>query len=402
MIQRDKIFAQLHANRDRFSEFAGSYQDESRKYREAIDRLSAIPRDELNRRLAGEQTPGALPTSEFELAPNLCLDFEQRWTNHQEAREWACAVLLDHPTFAIDGSQIKHDPDYSIPIAAVQVAWFENHHTLDGRYTKDVNLEVLAPDDLIVQYDGETFISEQKVSLKRFELEVETICKLMEKLAKERAPDGPLPLAFFDSSLVISFADRLQGEMKEKHIEAMLRLLRCSKETGIPIVGYVDMSYARDLTNMLAQCFALKESQKICDANLVDSRLPHWGGRTPVFICARGSADRKQKGVLESFAEFQRGIGFVYLKTTRNLPPARLEIPLWVYQAGLLDEVIDLVRAEVVIGNGYPYVIQTADAAAVISARDRQMFYEIFQRFAREQGVVLQVSQKATCKNRRR
>ena len=50
MIQRDKIFAQLHANRDRFSEFAGSYQDESRQYREAIDRLSAIPRAELNQR----------------------------------------------------------------------------------------------------------------------------------------------------------------------------------------------------------------------------------------------------------------------------------------------------------------------------------------------------------------
>ncbi|MCI0665330.1 MAG: DNA double-strand break repair nuclease NurA [Acidobacteria bacterium] len=402
MIQRDKIVAQLHANRDRFSEFDGSFRDEIRKYREAVDQLSAIPPDELNRRLADEQTPGALPTPELERAPDLCLDFKHRWSNHQEAREWARAVLLNHPTFAIDGSQIKHDPDYSIPIAAVQVAWFENHHTLDGRYTKDVKLDVLAPDDLIVEYDGESFISEQKVSLKRFELEVETMCCLIEKLAKERDPNGPLPLAFFDSSLVISFADRLQGEMKVKHIEAMLRLLRCSKQTGIPIVGYVDMSYARDLTNMLARCFALKESQRVCDANLVDPGLHHWGGRTPVFICARGSADRKQKGVLDSFAEFQRGIGFVYLKTTRDLPPARLEIPLWVYQAGLLDEVIDLVRAEVVVGNGYPYVIQTADAAAVISARDRQAFYEIFQRFASEQGVPLQVSQKATCKHRRR
>jgi len=402
MILRDKIVDQLHANRDRFREFDGSFRDEMRKYREAIDQLSATTYDELNRRLAGEKTPGALPTSEFELASNLCLEFEQRWGNHQEAREWACSVLLDHPTLAIDGSQIKHDPDYSIPIAAVQVAWFENHHTLEGRYTKDVKLAVLAPEDLMVEFDGEVFISEQKVSLKRFELEVETMCELMENLAKERAPNSPLPLAFFDSSLVISFADRLQGEMKDKHIGAMLRLLRCSKRTGIPIVGYVDMSYARDLTNMLAHCFALKESQKVCDAQLVDPSLLHWGRRTPVFICARGSADRKQKGVLESFEEFQREIGFIYLKTTRNLPPARLEIPLWVFQAGLLDEVIDLVRAEVVVGNGYPYVIQTADAAAVISARDRQAFYEIFQHFARENGVTLQVSQKATCKNRRR
>src|SRR5215475_2131801 len=148
MILRDKIVDQLHANRDRFREFDGSFRDEMQKYREAIDQLSATPYDELNRRLAGEKTPGALPTSEFELAPNLCLEFEQRWNNHQESREWARSVLLDHPTLAIDGSQIKHDPDYSIPIAAVQVAWFENHHTLAGRYTKDVKLAALGPEDL--------------------------------------------------------------------------------------------------------------------------------------------------------------------------------------------------------------------------------------------------------------
>ena len=51
--------------------------------------------------------------------------------------------------------------------------------------------------------------------------------------------------------------------------------------------------------------------------------------------------------MLERFEEFQRGIGFVYLKTSRDLPPARLEIPLWVYQAGLLDEVVDLMVKEV-------------------------------------------------------
>jgi hypothetical protein len=68
----------------------------------------------------------------------------------------------------------------------------------------------------------------------------------------------------------------------------------------------------------------------------------------------------------------------------------------------LLDQVIDLVRAEAIVGNGYPYVIQSADAAAVVTARDREAFYAIFHRFAEEQGIQLRTSQKAASKARRR
>jgi NurA domain len=79
-----------------------------------------------------------------------------------------------------------------------------------------------------------------------------------------------------------------------------------------------------------------------------------------------------------------------------------LEIPLWIQEQGLLDEVIDLIRAEVIVGNGYPYVLESADAAAVITSRDRDAFYAIFQKFAEEQSLQLKISQKAVSKNRRR
>jgi hypothetical protein len=169
----------------------------------------------------------------------------------------------------------------------------------------------------------------------------------------------------------------------------------------VPLVGYVDTSYARDLTHLLENCFHLRESDKIHDAQLVNDLL-RWGDRTPLFVCARGSADKRQQGVLESLAEYRRGIGFVYLKTHSSLPPARLEIPLWIHEAGWLDELLDLIRAEVIVGNGYPYVLETADAAAVITARDREAFYAIFQKFAEDQNIDLRISQKAVSKFRRR
>jgi hypothetical protein len=401
MIQRDKILKQLQSKRDQFVAFEDSFQDEAGKYHDALDRMAMLPSSELTRKLATVKTPGALPTEEFDAAAGLCIDFPHKWKNHQEAREWAFDALLDHPTFAVDGSQIRPDDDFSIPVAAVQIAWFENRHTVDGRYVKDARFEVLTPEDLIVDFGDDLVISEQQVNLRRFELEIESLRATMEKLSAPGGDDAKLAVAFFDSSLVISFADRLQGEAQERHVRAMLELLRSSEKTGVPVVGYVDGSRSRDLVHMAASLFKLNDAQKIHDAWLVDSRLT-WGARTPMFVCARGGADRKQLSVLEKFEEYRRGVGFVYLKTSATAPPARLEIPLWVLERGLLSQVIDLVIAEVVVGNGYPYVIQSADAAAVINSRDRDAFYAIFQRFAKEHEIGLRISQKTASKSRRR
>ena len=95
--------------------------------------------------------------------------------------------------------------------------------------------------------------------------------------------------------------------------------------------------------------------------------LLKWGDRTPMFECKRGGAIKNQESVLELFEAQGQPIGFVYLQTTGQLPPARLEIPMWVYQQGLLEEVLNIIRAEVVVGNGYPYAIEAADATAVIN-----------------------------------
>jgi NurA domain len=401
MIQREKILQQLQSKRDKFVAFEDSFREEAGRYLDALDRMAMLSSSEMARRLALVGTPGATPTAEFDAAPDLCVEFPRKWKNHQEAREWAFDALLDHPTFAVDGSQIRPYDDFSIPVAAVQIAWFENRHTIDGRYVKDARFEVLTPEDLTVEFGDDRVISEQQVNLRRFELEIESLCATMKKLSMSGGDASKLAVAFFDSSLVISFADRLQGEAQERHVRAMLELLRTSEKTGVPVVGYVDGSRARDLVHMVASLFKQNDAEKIHDSWLVDSRLT-WGGRTPMFVCARGGADRKQQGILERFEEYRRGVGFVYLKASATAPPARLEIPLWVLERGLLGQVIDLVIAEVVVGNGYPYVIQSADAAAVISSRDRDAFYSIFQRFAREQEIGLRVSQKNTSKSRRR
>jgi hypothetical protein len=120
-----------------------------------------------------------------------------------------------------------------------------------------------------------------------------------------------------------------------------------------------------------------------------------WGDRTPALRSARGD-------LLESYGEQKDAIAFVYFQAAADRPPVRLEFPRWVLDAGILDRVLDVVRAEVVAGNGYPYALETADAAAVIQQQDRAQFYAIFQRFAERNNLGFTFSRKALSKSRLR
>jgi hypothetical protein len=95
-------------------------------------------------------------------------------------------------------------------------------------------------------------------------------------------------------------------------------------------------------------------------------------------------------------------VAFCLLKTTADNPPARLDLPAWLLDEGILDEVIDVVRAECVVGTGYPYAIETADAVAVITMADRERFYRAFQEFLAGLDVPVRYSRKAFSKRGRR
>ncbi|MCO6511206.1 MAG: DNA double-strand break repair nuclease NurA [Aridibacter famidurans] len=90
------------------------------------------------------------------------------------------------------------------------------------------------------------------------------------------------------------------------------------------------------------------------------------------------------------------------MRTSSSGPPARLDVPRWVSEAGLLDKLADIVRAECVIGIGYPYPIETADQTALISSRDRHIFLKALQEFAVREELNFAVTRKDASKSRRR
>jgi len=388
----------LEDNLHRFTGYDRALSDDLTAYRAALCGLAPMSAHEICSRLPGGPS-GARPTEEWEVHRAPVLAFGVAMRNHEEARAWAAETLFDRITFASDGSQIQPMPDISVPVAAVQVGWFENPHNPKVPYVKDVRVEVLPPDQVFVARGGVSVFSDQAVSLRRFALEVDVLCEWMHDHAGVR----PAPVAFFDGSLVVSFAERLEPETRDFYIAQAVRLLRTSEETRVPLVGYVDNSRARDLTTMLGHLIpALDRGENVTDAGILRG-LMRWGDRTPAWTCAR-------EGVLAAYrvgdSEEETFLGdrvcFVYLKTAEPQVPARLDLPRWVVEEGLAEDVVQVVRAECVVGNGYPYAIETADAVAVITAEDRRRFYGLFEQFAERNGIRLTVASKIQSKGRRR
>lgn len=409
MLYAARVSQQLEASAERFRAFAESETAAFHRFDQALSLLDRLDHDAILQALADAERPGALPGEEWVGQSGLVVPFGVSFADHRAARQWALDRIRGVPTVAVDGSEIKPTKDYSLPIAAVQVAWFENPHREDVRYVKDAAFEIVHPDEIAGE-PGDGFGSaDQKLALRRFQAEVRTLIQRMELLG-ERGWDSLPPVAFFDGSLVVSFTAGMLEDFGTRYIEEICHLLRTSEQTRVPLVGFIDTSLAKDLTTLLAVIGNLPRPQRVPDSRLLERRLA-WGDRTRALVCARddvleryaiGGSDAPTATQFQDRRDFSREICFVYLKTNGLAPPARLDVPRWVVREGLLGHVLDVVRAEVIIGNGYPYCIETADACAVLSVRDRERFYRLIQDFAGRQGIALRIVPKAASKRRRR
>ncbi len=422
MLHKGKLQAALNLKRGQFNAFDDSFSDQLHAYRHALETLyTRYPSStHLDHRLPpdgiGMPSAGARPTMEYDRwlvhathnnyhSPKIL--FGSEFENHEQARQWA-ECIEGITTIAVDGSQLQPWRDASIPVALIQVGLFANPHIQGNPYTKDVCLEVLSPDEIMEESitenkDPDSYpYSEMQVTLRRYMLEIETLCNQMEQFGQKRRDGDPLysPIVFFDGSLVVSFALTMPSPYRERYIASAISLLQTSEQQRVSLVGYIDTSYARDMITMLRRLDTmerqpvLRETKNIHDALLWQGQL-RWGDRTPAMICARGD-------ILEGYGPYRESVAFCYLQTTSTRPPARLEFPRWMLDDGMLEPVLDVVRAEVIAGQGYPYAIESADAVAVITMQDRAEFYGLFQDFMERQGLKFTFSTKSVSKSRRR
>lgn len=386
MLFRELLANQLEEKKSDFTDFSRAQRGSLEVYLSKIERLANTPIEEINRRFEFKDETGAMPSVELSKHKSLAIRFTESWNNHEESRKWAYDILQNRTTFAVDGSQIPPTRDISLTVAAVQVGWFENPHSDKIRYEKNAEFFILSPSDLLPSPE------EARVNERRIQEEVRKTREFLEKKKGWQKRGERMPLAFYDNTLLVPFPLSPRGA--SNYIELMQNLILLSAQTQVPLIGYVARSYAKDLITFLDEFDNEKANADLLhDADILfPNVLQFWGDRT-CFCYA------KRKGLSEFFGD---SIGFVYLQTTSNSSSARLDIPSWIYEKGLLDEVLDVVRAECIIGLGYPYALETADQTAVISTQDREMFYRALQDFAFREKLNFTVSRKAASKGRRR
>jgi hypothetical protein len=106
------------------------------------------------------------------------------------------------------------------------------------------------------------------------------------------------------------------------------------------------------------------------------------GRRSPIFLTHSAFGGR-------SPADFWDDMGFCYLATEYEV--ARLEFPLWVAEAGLLDRVHSIALSQCALGAGYPKALTLAHNFAVLRAEDRSSYFILLERA----GLIAPPSEKA-------
>src|SRR5579859_1658895 len=193
MLHKGKLQAALQVKKGQFTVYDGTFSDQLQAYRHALETLhqhytsskqleDILPPD-------GSRIPaGARPSIEFDrwlvsvdhqtAKTSPIHPFGRTFANHEQARQWA-ECIEGITTLAVDGSQLMPWRDASIPVALIQVGFFANPHMLGQPYTKDVRMEVLAPDEIVEEAKQEKGnpesypYSEMQVTLRRYLLEVE-------------------------------------------------------------------------------------------------------------------------------------------------------------------------------------------------------------------------------------
>ncbi|MGK7900425.1 MAG: DNA double-strand break repair nuclease NurA [Hormoscilla sp.] len=386
-LKQSQVLSLLQARRSDFKRFdqnAAILQ----QYRKA---WAAAASDFAGHARSGDFSGTALAAVPLEKVASQVIPFDISLTSQEERLAWARPRLTGVTTFAVDGSQIYPSKDFSIPIALIQVGWYENLHLPTGAYQKDVAVDILTPAQL--QTSGASSQAlERIVNRRRFEMEIRRLIRYMQ----EHRTDGSRTLVFYDGSLIASFAETQDPESREFYVQNLRQLLQTSERCRVPLVGYIDTTTARDLTETLRQLFALPEMPGLHDAQLLHPQMQR-GSRTGLWRCQR-------PGILKEYGSWADKIAFCYLKTNDGYP-ARLEMPIWIYEDrkdSLLERAIEWVMCEVIVGGGYPYAIETADQVAVLQANDRLCFYRLLQNWADKEHLHLRLSRKMVSKVCRR
>lgn len=240
-------------------------------------------------------------------------------------------------------------------------------------------------------------------------------CRILVQLAKEGEVNLPV-VALLDGSLILwgligqTYPNFVIDTVLEKGLLEYLRRLKSLAQTkSLAFASYISFPRSTEVVNVLRLAIcpyqpvncdrycAGKLEGRDCDkvAGLLDRELFDWlladGERSAVFA-SRSSIVR------EHYGEHQ--VYFFYLKTDWEV--ARLEMPRWVAKdKRLIDLLQSVVLDQCRRGQGYPVALSEAHEKAVITAADREQFWQLLEKSLIREERLVRTSAKSWSKRTR-
>jgi len=310
--------------------------------------------------------------------------FPKRFRNREAATDWAIEILRGKTVAAVDGSQVYASRGYSVPIGLAQAGLIVNRHTGVDGYSASCRLSLVLPGEF-EEHGGMSSYSTVPVSLKRHQLECRAIIDFMRS--------SPGSVVFFDGSLVLSFISQLEDKARKQYAASVIELMEASENTRTPVIAYTDMSLNKDIITMMRHYYGLQPTTHLVDVYLLNGML-NWGDRTRAFLSDREDRDVKsRRSTLDLYGPYRDSIAFFYIQSGGGLP-SKMEVPRWVYEEKLLDDLADVVRAECIIRPGYPDIIHRAHEYTMISQLEAEQFNRMLEGFAAVNGIKIYKSAK--------
>jgi len=240
-------------------------------------------------------------------------------------------------------------------------------------------------------------------------------CRLLAKLAEEVEADLPT-VALLDGSLILwgltgqtypaFVVDTFLREGLLKHLKELEQL---SKGKPLALASYISFPRSTEVVNILRLAICPYEpvdcdrycpgrfKERGCDgvAGLLDRELFEQvladGERSAIFF--------SRSSIVKEYYQEQQ-VYFFYLKLADEL--ARIEIPQWVAKdKKLIDLVHSVVLDQCQRGQGYPVALSEAHEKAVITAADREQFWQLVEMALVKRDRLMKSSAKSKSKRTR-
>lgn len=299
------------------------------------------------------------------------------WQNYLGSIQCIQSFKQPYAILGVDGSQVYPDRHEGFDCGLINIGLIELLYGL--RAEKPVTISTL-PFFITAQDLGPESQAVELLDSLRTEYEFRHALAVAKNYLKKAVNI----LTIFDGSLIFWHLESKDFMVKQRFITSYLALLQQFYEQNCLIIGYISLPKSKELVNIIRCAVLMPELERysqqtfdtILDRDIIALYIKP-GYRSTIFYATAT--------ILEFYPEHLKPCFFYF---NNGYEVVRIELPAWIArQESLVEYICQCISDQVDKGYGYPVCLSEAHEAAVVTAHDRELFYQMLHAQALKNGV---------------